>query len=117
MISFLPLVDVDPVQRLRMDRLFLTYLARMRPGLRRRANYPGETLHFADDVSRSSYRFPRGLSAQRLLIRERGGQARLRHISRTRIAVSLPGLVGRAIDIGRTRRWGPWRRDGRHFCS
>ena len=117
MISFLPLVEVDPVQRLRTDRLFLTYLARMRPGLRRRANYPGETVHFADDVSRSSYRFQQGLSAQRLLIGEHGGQARLRHISRARIAVSLRGLVGRAIDIGCTRRWGLWPQGGRHFCS
>ena len=76
MISLLPLVEVDPVQRLRTDRLFLTYLARIRPGLRRRANYPGETVHFADEVSRSSYRFQQGQSAQRLLIGEHGGQAR-----------------------------------------
>jgi hypothetical protein len=60
----------------------------------------------SDDVSRSSYRFQQGLSAQRLLIGEHGGQARLRHISRARFAVSVRGLVGRAIDIGCTRRWG-----------
>ena len=86
-IWFLPRVEVDPQARvdIRLDPLLLMYLTRVRPGLRRRANYRAEIVNFADNVSKPSYRFEGGVPA-----REHGGPARFRHISRSRIAVALP---------------------------